>query len=1273
MARSLPQPFHQILKRERRKHGWTQSALAELLGIDANTVSRWERGSHAPYPIFRAKLSELFGIPLEELGLLDEEPEGIAPLLLSYAQADEPLVTRLKQDLESRELRLMMSDEARKFPTPERQEAVRKALQEAHALLLIASPQTSTSPTVQEDLSLAEQAGCPVCVLWIAGHRRQDVLPPLQTAVRALDLLDARPPRYEQALDALLTLLRTLPHPSFRDADTLVLPPTFEPRNPYKGLRAFQSEDAYDFFGRERLVDALVDVLEQHLARAEQREAARFLAVVGPSGSGKSSVVLAGLLPRLRLDELPESSRWVYLPPMLPGTHPLEALTATLGHALRERSLLSIREDLEEESGRGLHVLATQLAPSTSAKVVLIIDQCEELFTQTTDELERQHFIKLLVTASTEPGGSLLLILTLRGDFYDRPMYYPELGSLIEQQSKSIFPMNRQELRAAIEKPAALADVQVTFEEHVIGNLLAEVQEQPGALPLLQFVLEQLFEQRQGHRFTLSAYHEMGGVRGALAKHAEDTYAALPSEEHRRLARVLFLRLLDPGKTEQELTRRRAEWGEFSLADATETRLLHECMDAFIAARLLTTSQSEATTMIEVSHEALLREWPRLTEWLREAREDVYLQQAINRDVAAWERSGKPKDRLYRGSQLREATAWGKRTTPSKREAAFLRASTTHRIRSLVLRMAVVLLILATTGLASWLFLLLPVNPTLVTTLADAGPGSLRQAIEQARGGSTITFAPQVRGTLWLTSGGLTVNRNLTLRGPGAGVLTLSSGTKGYGIQVLAEVSISMSGFTLGESTLPTADFIQNAGTLDLTRTIVSHVTTLGPGSAPIHNLTSGTLTLTNCTVSGNTSTSSAGSIHNEGQLSLMSSSISQNTGGGIVNNGGEGATASVTKSTIAENTTDGPGGGAIYNEGSFHLTSSLLSGNRSTVGPGGGIYNLGGTMTIVASTISGNTATHSYGGGIENQADLTIASSTITGNTSAGNVEPHRGGGGIYNSGGTLSITSSLISHNTLKASRQSGNSGGGIYNSGTLTLTDSTIANNTASGGPGGGISNDFGGTLTLVNSTIFGNTSTDDAGGGISTTGGRTSLVFCTVYGNTAHDAGGGIFTAAGNIQQAQGQFEMTNSLVAQNHAESLPDLAGVLISGGYNLIGESAGFSVVPANGKPGTDLIGQGAVGLRIDPRLQEQGGPAGQVWVLALLPGSSAIDRIPRASCHPGGIMTDQRGVKRPQGAACDIGAYEYSTELFTSERFLAMPGEREGGIPWQRTEFFLC
>jgi len=1237
MARSLPQPFYQILKRERRKHGWTQSALAELLGIDANTVSRWERGSHVPFPIFRTKLSELFGIPLEELGLLDDEPEGIAPLFLSYAQADEPFVTRLKQDLESRELRLV-SDEAREFPTSERQEVVRKALQEAHAVVLLASPHTPTAPTVQEELRLAEQYGCPVCVLWIAGKRRQDVLPPLQTAVRALDMIDARPSHYGQALDALLTMLRALPPPSFRDADTLVLEPAFEPRNPYKGLRAFRYEDAHDFFGRERLVDALVDVLEQHLAGAEQQAAARFLAVVGPSGSGKSSVVLAGLLPRLHLDELPGSSRWVYLPPMAPGKHPLEALAATLGHALRERSLISIREDLEEESGRGLHVLATHLATPAAPTVVLVVDQCEELFTQTTDEWERQHFIKLLVTASTEQGGALLLILTLRGDFYDRPMYYPELGRLIEQQSKSVFPMNRQELQAAIEKPATLADVQLTFEEHVIGNLLAEVQEQTGALPLLQFVLEQLFERRLGHRLTLSAYHEMGGVKGALAKHAEDTYAALTSEEHRRLARVLFLRLLDPGKTEQELTRRRAERGEFSLNDASETHLLNESMDAFVAARLLTTSQSAATTMIEVSHEALLREWPRLTQWLREAREDVYLQQAISRDVAAWERSGKPNDRLYRGSQLREANAWEKRTTPSKREAAFLRASTTHRTHTLILRMAMVLLLIATTGLVSWLSLLVSANPTLVTTLTDAGPGSLRQAIDTARSGSTITFASHVRGTLMLTSGNLTFSRNLTLFGPGTD-LTISSGSLGYGIAVLRGISVSITGMAFGNSILQNGNFIENAGTLRLTNSNVTNTTTPSAGSACIHN--TGSLTLIHSSVSSNT-TNDAGAINNAGNLTLIHSTVSRNTGGGIFNI--EGGTLILTNnSVISDNTIDGPGGG-IYNAGKLTLTSSTISHNTAKNGTGGGIYNAFGTLIMNSSIVSDNTAMNSYGGGITNQGEVILTNSTLSGNTAFGNRETHRGGGGIYNEG-FLTITSSTISNNTFSSSEQSNTGGGGIYNVGMLSMAKSTISNNTTSGGDGGGILNEttVAGILTLVNSTLSGNTAPGGSGGGIADVGSDMDLTFCTVYGNTARGSGGGIFNAGSEAQDKsrQGRILMRNSLVARNRASNGPDMAGALVSGGYNLVQESLGIVVIASNAPPNTDLIGQIAVDLLIDPQLHENGG-SGQPWTHALLPGSPAIDRIPLAFCHVYGISTDQRGVKRPQGASCDIGAYEY-------------------------------
>src|SRR5262249_40322316 len=155
-------------------------------------------------------------------------------------------------------------------------------------------------------------------------------------------------------------------------------------------------------------------------------------------------------------------------------------------------------------------------------------------------------------------------------------------------------------------------DVGLTFEGNLLGDLLFEMQGQVGALPLLQFTLEQLFARRSGHRLTLSAYREIGGVKGALSQHAERTYVALPADEDRSLARALFLRLIDLGTTEQDVTRRRAALAEFVLADVTTTRLLRETADAFIATRLLTTNEVAGTMTLEVSHEAVIREWRRL-------------------------------------------------------------------------------------------------------------------------------------------------------------------------------------------------------------------------------------------------------------------------------------------------------------------------------------------------------------------------------------------------------------------------------------------------------------------------------------------------------------------------------------------------------------------------------------------------------------------------------------------------------------------------------------
>jgi WD40 repeat protein len=496
----------------------------------------------------------------------------------------------------------------------------------------------------------------------------------LRLLVAALDLSEAERVHFEAATRRLRAVAARDPAaapsgPGERGSTAAPAPPT---RNPYKGLRPFSAADSGDFFGRERLIAAALARLQ-----AAPTAGPRFLGLVGASGAGKSSLLLAGVLPRLRAGALPGSAAWSYLEPLVPGAHPLEALSVTLGRALPASSLRAIRADLGE-GARVLHRLASRLVSeptSPTSRVVLVVDQAEELFTLTTDEAERRLFIDLLVTAAGEPRGPTLVLLTLRADFYDRPLAYPALGRLLHAHSLVLLPLTPAELREAIERPAGLPDVQLRFEDELVSELMLEVQGQAGALPLVQFTLEALVQRRAGHLLTRAAYAAIGGVRGALARQAEATFAVLPTEEHRTLARALFLRLIDPGVTEQDTTRRRAAQSELTLPDVQQTALLREVANAFVDARLLTTSEYAGLTMLEVSHEALIREWARLSGWLHEAREDVRRQQTISTDAAAWARRGRPADNLYRGTVLQEAQAWAARNVASVEEVAFLEAS----------------------------------------------------------------------------------------------------------------------------------------------------------------------------------------------------------------------------------------------------------------------------------------------------------------------------------------------------------------------------------------------------------------------------------------------------------------------------------------------------------------------------------------------------------------------------------------------------------------------
>jgi predicted outer membrane repeat protein len=335
------------------------------------------------------------------------------------------------------------------------------------------------------------------------------------------------------------------------------------------------------------------------------------------------------------------------------------------------------------------------------------------------------------------------------------------------------------------------------------------------------------------------------------------------------------------------------------------------------------------------------------------------LQQAISQDAERWQQRGKPKDRLYHGSQLLEAQAWARRNSLNSNELAFLHASTVSRIWRGISVLALVLLLIAMAGLTTWVSLQLPPDPTRVTTLQNDGPGSLRWAIENAPAGSTITFDKSLKGTLLLSSDNLHISKPLHIRGPGAERLTISGGKKNFGIEVLLAGSNS----TISDLTFKTS-YIYNAATLTLTNSIVAGDRTVNiqayDGGAIAND---GTLTLVSSTISGNTVSHDGGGIYNDGTLKLISSTVSGNTAS--------------------------HDGGGIYNDGTLKLISSTVTGNTATTF-GGGIANIGraAQTAITFCTISGNIAFQS-GGGIWNGADneahqLVIRISLVAGNRAA-------------------------------------------------------------------------------------------------------------------------------------------------------------------------------------------------------------------------------------------------------------------------------------------------
>jgi WD40 repeat protein/class 3 adenylate cyclase len=434
---------------------------------------------------------------------------------------------------------------------------------------------------------------------------------------------------------------------------------------PFKGLQFFDEGDSALFFGREDLTEKLVDRLDE----------AKFLSVIiGASGSGKSSLARAGLISAIKR----RNPDWqVHV--ITPAAHPLEALALVLTRDSESVTAAATLTDDLSNDPRSLHFfLARQVQSGGVSHALLVIDQFEELFTLCRDEFEKEAFIDNLLTALTPASpplgeerkgeGHITLVITLRADFYAHLAQYPELRAAVAQQQEYIGPMTSEELRRAIEEPARRG--RWDFEPGLVDLILRDVGDEPGALPLLSHALLETWKRRAGHMLTLKGYAEAGGVRGAIAHTAESLYRTLSPDEQ-AITRSILLRLTEFGEGTED-TRRRASFEEL-LSQSEDTDQARAVLNRLAEARLVTLSEDAA----EVAHEALIREWPQLREWLSQDREGIILHRRLTEAAQEWELLERDAGSLYRGARLAQAREWSA-VDPgalNSRERAFLAAS----------------------------------------------------------------------------------------------------------------------------------------------------------------------------------------------------------------------------------------------------------------------------------------------------------------------------------------------------------------------------------------------------------------------------------------------------------------------------------------------------------------------------------------------------------------------------------------------------------------------
>ncbi|GLF95036.1 nSTAND1 domain-containing NTPase [Streptomyces yaizuensis] len=520
--------------------------------------------------------------------------------------------------------------------------------------------------------AMAARAGYSVSTL--AAAARGDELPSLPVTLAYVTLCGGDPEEWEARWHGTARALEEQTTGSaVRDDDGT------DP--PYRGLARYEPGDRALFFGRDHLLTRLIELVRGH----------RVVIVAGASGSGKSSLLRAGLIPALR-HPANAPVRCAGIRVLTPGARPVATHTPVL---------TAFPQPADAAGGDGGETPGATDEDRARKDTVLVVDQFEELFTLCQEQTERARFLELLLAART-PDSGLRVVIAVRADFYAHCTEHPGLVEVLRTAHLALGPMTPAELRQAVVGPARAAGLIV--ERELTARIVAETAVEPGGLPLMSHALLEVWRRRRGRTLTLAAYESIGGIHGAVADTAEHTYGRLTPTQAAH-ARRLLLRLITPGQGSPD-TRRPTPRAELEADTPDETA---QVLENLTRARLVTLDGDTA----DLAHEALITAWPRLANWIQEDRHRLRVHRRLTRDAQNWQDLGQDTGALYRGIRLAEAReAFPATDHPSDLTAlehTFLTASQNHRLttirRARVLNSVlacVLVLALLTAGIALW-------------------------------------------------------------------------------------------------------------------------------------------------------------------------------------------------------------------------------------------------------------------------------------------------------------------------------------------------------------------------------------------------------------------------------------------------------------------------------------------------------------------------------------------------------------------------------------------